>query len=336
MQFPKSNNLNLLRLFFAVQVLVVHAGDHLGQDTPGILSHLAGVPAFFFVSGFLIYSSYLNSPNRHYWENRALRLMPGLLLVTIGSTLLALYVKGINDVLNYPTVYMSWFIGQITLGQAYNPELFREIGVGVLNGSLWTITVEILFYVTVPLIFRIEQHFRHAVVMLTAISFCVYSIGPLVWTTPIYRDKTLFSLLSLTPVVWGWMFGIGIIAVKNFHLVVRYQRLLPLLLIPMIAMSYFGSGALSNSVGNSVGLLYFIAYAGVIFWLAFGTKNIGLKTDISYGVYIWHMPVINYLLVTPSTHSFLKAVILTCMMATASWIVIEKPALKLKRKTLAT
>ena len=84
--FPQHNNLELLRLIFAMQVCIMHTFSHLGLVFPNffkIIAHFPGVPAFFFVSGFLIYASYLNAPGKRYFENRFLRLYPALLLVTL-------------------------------------------------------------------------------------------------------------------------------------------------------------------------------------------------------------------------------------------------------------
>jgi len=69
---------------FRGQVVFVHAAEHLNFAIPAIIGHFPGVPAFFFVSGFLIYASYLNAPGRRYFENRFLRLFPALVFCNIG------------------------------------------------------------------------------------------------------------------------------------------------------------------------------------------------------------------------------------------------------------
>ena len=83
--FPRNNNLEWLRLIFAVQVVLVHVAEHLKIAIPSVINHFPGVPAFFFVSGFLIYASYLNAPGRRYFENRFLRIYPALVFVTLGG-----------------------------------------------------------------------------------------------------------------------------------------------------------------------------------------------------------------------------------------------------------
>ncbi len=338
MSFPRNNNLEWLRLFFAIQVVLVHAGEHLSMPMPRFVEHFPGVPAFFFVSGFLIYASYKNAPGRQYFENRFLRLFPALFTVALGGVAVALIAHGWRDLFaNLPT-YVIWFISQITIGQAYNPGLFRDIGVGVINGSLWTLTTEILFYLCVPIIVWLEGRFKFAVVALTLLSFIFYAFGPGLLDQPLYREKTVYDAIALTPLAWGWMFGLGILAVKHFDRLQPFLNWAPGAVLPMVLMALFhGTGPLVGSVGNHLGFLYFVCYVALVLWFAFATPHIGLSVDLSYGVYIWHMPIINLLLVQgveDRAVAFALALLLTVGAAALSWILIEKPTLKLKRKSL--
>jgi peptidoglycan/LPS O-acetylase OafA/YrhL len=332
-EFQKRNNLEWLRLIFALQVVVGHASSHLQFQIPVFIGNFPGVPAFFFVSGLLVYRSWLNAPGRIYFENRFLRLFPGLVFVSLGAVAVLLTAKGWPDIgLNFST-YGIWFLSQITLGQAYNPEHFRDVGVGVINGSLWTLTTEILFYLLVPIIAWLDKRFRYGLVVLIALSYAIYIFGPIVWTEAIYRNKTFYSFIELTPLVWGWMFGFGIAAAKYFDILIRWLRFLPLAALPLVLMLYFGEGPVFGATGNRMGILYFASYVCLIFWLAFATPYFRLKFDLSYGIYIWHMPVINFLLLK-AIHSMPIAIGLTFTIAMVSWLFVEKPALKLKRRSL--
>ena len=334
--FPRQNNLEWLRLLFALQVVVMHASEHLNSPFAivGLLKHFPGVPAFFFVSGFLIYASYLNAPGWRYFHNRFLRLFPGLVFVTAGGASVALVAHGAGELIARFPVYATWVIAQTTLGQAYNPALFRDVGVGVINGSLWTLTTEILFYFAVPLIVLLERRVRHAVLISTALSFAVYVFGPHLLTRPILRDKTLYDVLSLTPVVWGWMFGFGMLAVKHFDRINRHIRLLPLAVVPATLLIWLGTpGPIVGAAGNQVGILYFAMYACLVLWLAFGTPYVRLGADLSYGTYVWHMPAINLLLVM-ATPSFPIALTLTVALACISWFGVERPALARKKRSI--
>ena len=61
--FNNHNNFDLVRLFAALQVAICHSAGHFGYQNFAItlLGYFPGVPIFFFVSGFLIYSSYEKS-----------------------------------------------------------------------------------------------------------------------------------------------------------------------------------------------------------------------------------------------------------------------------------
>ena len=310
-----------------------HTAEHMGLGIPGIIGNFPGVPAFFFVSGFLIYASYLHAPGRRYFENRLLRLCPGLVLVTLGGAAVVLIAHGWKSFFDNFSTFIAWVFAQTTLGQAYNPSLFRDVGVGVINGSLWTITVEILFYLSVPIIVWMEGRFRFTVVVLLVLSFLTCSVVPLLFTDHIYRDKTLYDFISLTPIAWGWMFGLGILTVKYFDQVRPWLKYFPLLIIPLAIMMFLGEGLLFGASGNRLGLVYFLCYACLILWLAFTVPFVRLSFDLSYGVYIWHAPIINlFLILEISRVSLVLA--LTFAIAGLSWFLVESPMLKLKRKSL--
>jgi peptidoglycan/LPS O-acetylase OafA/YrhL len=52
-----------------------------------------------------------------------------------------------------PGEMLLWAGAQLSIAQFYNPQFMRDYGVGVLDGSTWTITVELQFYVLVPLLY---------------------------------------------------------------------------------------------------------------------------------------------------------------------------------------
>ena len=103
--------------------------------------------------------------------------------------------------------------------------------------------------------------------------------------------------------------------------------------IPVVAMVLFGDGALFGSSYNRLGLVYFASYACLVLWFAFATPFVQLKFDLSYGSYVWHMPVINLLLVL-AVPSVPLAFTLIFAISIMSWFLVEKPALKLKRQSL--
>ena len=88
-----------------------------------------------------------------------------------------------------------------------------------------------------------------------------------------------------------------------------------------------------KSCGNNLGVFYFISYASLIVWFAFFLPFLQIKFDLSYGLYIWHMPIINLLLVL-NKPSLPLALVCCFLCAISSWFIVERNALKLKRSSL--
>jgi peptidoglycan/LPS O-acetylase OafA/YrhL len=335
MRIPKQNNLEWLRLFFAIQVMISHSMFHLrGIDEPWWFAAIPGVPAFFFVSGLLVYASYDNIRELGpYWRNRALRIFPGLIAVASGGVLLVIAAKGYEFAADHLAGISLWFIAQITIGQAYNPAMFRDIGVGVINGSLWTLTAELIFYFCVPFLHFFQRSWRHSVLLLALTSFTVYIFGQY-FMAQSGLPPILFDMIRITPIYWGWMFLAGTLAFLHFEKILPFVRHFALAL-PVLAIWAFigGEGPFLSSATNNLGILYFLVYSAAIFFLAFGTRYVKLKNDFSYGTYIWHMVVVNSLLVA-GYRSVTTAIVLTLLLAITSWFLIERPAMRLKRSSM--
>lgn len=159
------NNFDLIRLFAAFQVAVFHATEHLGlpNNLVKVLSFFPGVPIFFFVSGFLIYRSYVNvglKDMRLFFLNRALRIYPAL-YVCFAVTAISIWVSGYWDLNEFRlNKFLVWTLAQLSFFQFFNTDLLRNYGTGVANGSLWTISVEIQFYALVPVLFVLFRRMR--------------------------------------------------------------------------------------------------------------------------------------------------------------------------------
>lgn len=337
------NNFDLIRLFAAAQVAIVHSADWMGVRFPGMdaLAYFPGVPIFFFISGYLIYQSYANIQTTHhlriFFTNRVLRLFPALYICIIFSLLLT-YSSGYFSTVAISTKqWILWLATQFSFLQFYNPDFMRGYGMGKLNASLWTISVELQFYILTPIIYFLFKKYRK-------VSICLFIAFVALNTANSFlnpRDTTLEKLFNVSFVPWIAMFMLG--AYFSSHQALQTKLLNINIFVPLglyLLTYYF---ALKEDLGahNSINILSFILLAWLIFKAAFTapalSEKLLHKNDISYGIYIYHMPIVNFMIyknMIGSLSYFGLALGLSTIMALLSWRLIEKPALRLKKITL--
>jgi peptidoglycan/LPS O-acetylase OafA/YrhL len=348
----KVNNFDLIRLAAALQVAFIHAVTELGVAVPWPLRAISewfpGVPIFFFISGFLISRSYeKNSILREYARNRALRIYPGLavcFLVSIVSVALTGYFATID--VSWTDVLL-WAAAQLSAAQFYNPEFMRHYGLGVLNGSTWTIAVELQFYVLVPLMYGVLRSRRVSRgrfnLILGGLILGFMIVNQAFMHSGAFHSRPLwYKLLGVSFAPWFYMFLMGVMCQRNFE---QIQRLLggrfPTVFAAYCVTALITTGIMGWGFGNSLNPLLFSALAALTFSAAFSGNSLSdqilRRNDLSYGMYIYHGPVINFLLATGLAAGWIAlplAAVSTLGLSFASWRLVEKPALSLKRHPL--
>ena len=352
----KVNNFDLIRLIAAMQVAFSHAMYYLKIENKSLLilteivGLFPGVPIFFFVSGFLISKSYENnSLIKEYAKNRLLRIYPGLIVCTF-IAILSVYWTGYFTNINVNLFQiLIWIIGQISFIQFYSPHFMREFATGFLNGSLWTIQVELQFYILVPIIYYIlkiafKKNIQQNIVLIALVSFFM-AINVIYHTVNgQYTNKFLVRIFwlwgnSFSP--WFYMFLVGIFFQKNCNAISRvlYGRFY-YILITYISFNYLATKYFGWHGGNKINPVLYFLLSILVFSFAYSFPRLSdllKKNDISYGVYIYHMPIINlfiYFGYTSNTSFVLIILVLTIIVASISWVFIENPAIKLKKHPL--
>ena len=337
------NNFDLIRLLAALQVAIVHSADWMGVRFPGLdaLAYFPGVPIFFFISGYLIYQSYTNiqTSNRLqvFFTNRVLRLFPALYVCIIFSLILTYSSGYFSTVEISAKQWFAWLVTQFSFLQFFNPDFMRSYATGKLNASLWTISVELQFYLLTPIIYFLFKKYRTISVCLF-ITFIAFNSANS-FLNP--RDTTLEKLFNVSFVPWIAMFMLG--AYFSSHKALQAKLLNINICVPLTLYLLTYYFALKHNLGahNSINFLSFVLLAWLIYTAAFTaptlSEKILHKNDISYGIYIYHMPIVNFMIYKHMTGSLVYlclALSLSISMALVSWRLIEKPALRLKKITL--
>ena len=345
---PKSNNFDLIRLAAALQVALMHAVYLFGvtgrQWPLELITELfPGVPVFFFISGLLISHSFERNPSlRDFARNRGLRIYPALVVcfaVSVASVWASGYLGSVDSTVS---AWVKWTLAQLSIAQFYNPAFMRHYGMGILNASTWTISIELQFYALIPVLYGVLRLRRlppgrcNAVLLPLLLVFVLVNV---LWQHALDHSRPLFAYLGLSCLPWLYMFLAGVLAQRNFDLLHRLLGGRFILLAGVYcALALFAARVLHWRFDNSLNPVVFAALAVATFAAAFTAPSLAdrllRRNDLSYGVYLYHAPVINLLLYTGAATA-LSGLALTMAatfaLAAASWWFIERPALSLRR-----
>jgi peptidoglycan/LPS O-acetylase OafA/YrhL len=154
----KKNNFDLIRLLFSGTVLLVHAYQLSGfqqlEVITRILSSAMAVKSFFVVSGFLIFMSFERTESiSSYAKKRIRRIFPAYFTVVMlcALGLIIISSKDIGDYFSLAWLkYVFANLAFLNFLQPTLPGVFNSNNLTAVNGALWTLKIEVMFYLTVP------------------------------------------------------------------------------------------------------------------------------------------------------------------------------------------
>ena len=331
----KVNNFDLLRLIAATEVIVDHYFQHLNIPISSfslkILYLFPGVPVFFIISGYLISASYeRNNDLLTYFKNRALRIFPGLW----GCIFLTIIIFSITGVSFFNKQVIAWLPAQLA-GFIYTPRFLANYGFGSYNGSLWTIPVELQFYIVLPICYLLAPKSKSnywfytlLLIFITANIFCGFS----------NLNPTITKLLTYSFIPNFYLFLAGVILQRLQ--IYKSQLIYNKAIYWIILYTVFSLG-----IQDHMNLVIFLVIknlllAGCVLSLAYTLPQAALKllrkTDISYGVYLYHGLIITVMvqLKLNQYENIYLIILLAYLLGYLSWILIEKPFIRKKEKTI--
>jgi peptidoglycan/LPS O-acetylase OafA/YrhL len=310
----KINNFDLLRLVLAFFVFLAHWNFLTGQHIDTSLFHLGdyAVDMFFIVSGFLIFWSFDNDQNKkHFYIKRFFRIFPLYAFLVLLQTL---FFIGFSDGSAIETV--KYFLVNIFFLNFLAPSVgstLNSLEIDAINGSLWTLKNEVVFYMFVPLIFMLYKKWGGYFLMI------LYSLSVLYMLTVDYL-------------------GIS-------KLLVQFPAQLRLFVVGILLYTLFDKFKDKNIYFLAIGSLIFIVLfkdfdyfkfsiypllLGIlVIYLVYFVKLMKIDFDFSYSFYILHFPVIQlalYFGINPSNPlvSFTSLFLIILLLSYFSEKYIEK------------
>lgn len=342
----RCNNFNIVRIIAAFLVILGHMYFIMGQAAnlpifAGQGIQIVGVKILFVLCGYFITKSWLSDqhPGR-YAIKRLFRIYPALIVLILLSILLLGPIMTSLSAGEYFSNAGTWaYLKNLILCPTYSlPGVFTENAYpNAVNGSLWTIPVELAIYVLVPLLTLIPAKKKTPIIGAVLLTLCIALNVCKAYLFPakqiVFWGNDLLQATDLLPAFFlGHIFSF--VDKKYFNWQIG---LVAFLLISCL---------LVNAIPNQLNDLFFPA-ALAYFVLSFGNaekpvfRNWFKKSDFSYGLYLYGFPIqqVMYLLLKkanlhPIVMTFICFVIVLGF-AILSWYFVEKPANKLCQKILS-
>lgn len=163
-QSSRFYQMDLVRYYLAISVIVAHFNLIFSKSLFWPTDSGTAVGVFFGLSGFLVYASYQRSRNySSYIFNRAKRILPSYYIVVLSCALLLCFMSdlGIKEYF-LSSSFWKYVISNLAFLNFIQPELpgvFTDNAIPAVNGSLWTLKVEWMLYLTIPLFVYIQEKF---------------------------------------------------------------------------------------------------------------------------------------------------------------------------------
>jgi peptidoglycan/LPS O-acetylase OafA/YrhL len=336
---------NALRALAALGVVAGHtlATSPLdGLPRAMVGSMATGVALFFVISGFLLYRPFAASLSERskvsigrFIANRALRILPLYVLVVV---VLFFATTG------HPAQSLMRLVRALSFTGGSEQDDLLPVA--------WSLDDEVAFYMLLPALYLALMAWPRPGqrLWLGAGAIAVLSIVSLVALAVTPNEQ----LITGGPLTKFHLFGFGMLLATVHARWPRFQISPKLLLSGAVVVAT----ALSiSSTAYQMHLYFFNPVCGLAFFTLVGmvafsgptahlTRALSWRPlshlgDVSYGVYLWHEPIHHVLynmglLTTAYIPGFLELAMCSIALATGTYYVVEKPALRIKNRWAAS
>lgn len=329
---PMPNNMGMVRYILATAVFIAHYAGHTSTYLPFPITADMGVGGFFALSGFLIYGSYLKKRNpKAFIIARAIRIMPAYLFTVLFFAITFCCISSLG-IFNYFTNpgFWKYLLANITFLNFIHPTLpgvFEGLPIPAVNGSLWTMKVEWLLYLSVPMVALIIRKCKNKAT-LTFIIISILAIVYKICMSYLYlkTGKSIYYTLSVQVFSQFYYFYLGVMIYYWFDLFMKYRW--PIMLLSVAILSI----PISNIIYESIAIPF--ALTTLVIGLSMTGKWAtweGKRDNVSYNMYLIHYPIVqcfaqfNLPVIMGNVWAFITCFIIVVILSILMNMIVEKP-----------
>ncbi len=327
-----ANRFDFLRLAFACGVFAFHAWVLAAFAPDGAversLGHMAelSIQGFFIVSGALVFGSLERTRSLlTYASKRIRRLYPAYATIILIPVLISGFMTGWAR----PEALMEYLGANLIFLNFLSPDLpglFADNRFSAVNGALWTLKVEVLFYMVLPVFAVFLRLFGRFSWVLFGLVYVLAEMWRLL--LPVYFHHPLAEELSRQLPGQMAFFVSGMVLWKLWRTAAKQPGLFGLVGLALVLVSFLSPWLEPLRAAGLGGIIGYVAFApGPSLQAArFG--------DISYGVYITHFPIIQALVMLglfgpeQALVGIAAATALVLLASFLLWHLVERPALR--------
>lgn len=324
----QNNSLSLIRLLAAFSVMYFHTTSHMRIERIPVLNYVLGyfqaVPFFFMLTGYLMWHSLRRPVNfGPFLRKRCCRIFPQ---VWISILLNILLIALIYD----QKIQWCWsamfFAMQALLLPFFLPSGLRGYGCGSPNGSLWTLGHQMQFYILAYIVYPVLHGSKKLVWFALLVGSVL--VGMLLPVVKQIMPEFVGKVYGTLVINYLWLFLIGAIVSEYADCLLR-----------SFAMHWWFFFALSVTsmlcgVDFKVGAYPFlrsVTLFAAMLGFAYRFPKLHLKTDLSFGIYLFHMVIVNAMIELGYTGK-MQYLILVVFLSIALAFLSEKSQSHIQRK----
>ena len=327
------NNLDIVRYYLSFAVLFAHFAELTGTTNYFPTSSYTAVGGFFMLSGFLVFYSYLRSKSLgQYLARRARRILPPYVAIVLLCAVGGVFISDLSIQQYFSSSQFWQYLGaNLTFANFLQPAL-PGVFVGhiheAVNGSLWTMKVEVMLYLSIPIAAWLMARCNKAWAL---VAIYVASYLYKLYMGVLYEQSGEMIYRIMQRQVGGQLlfFYAGVAILLYFDYFQRHVRwLFPVALAVGIASKYV---AWFDAIEPLCIAIVIIGFAYNCRWFVWLRKY----DNIAYDIYLFHFPVIQLVIHwgIPQWNIYvapLLVVVMTISLSLLSWYFIERPIMRNK------